>query len=124
VHMIALCLIRLAMLDASRAANTHVALLSFSRALTETRLFIRLLLIKACVLPYAAIWDDFVRRCSLHRVNSKPNRQFSRDRQEYRKNSRGLQQKRKGRKFVNKYLKPQLPDPEILKSNNGLFLLS
>ena len=44
VHMIALCLIRIAMLEASRLANVSVGQLSFARALTETRLFFKLLL--------------------------------------------------------------------------------
>lgn len=124
MHMIALCLVRMAMLDASRSVNIPVAQLSFSRALTETRLFLRLLLIKSGALSYAVVWCEFVRCCSRHRVQVKPNRQFSRNRQEYRKNSRGLQQKRKGRKFIIKYPKPHTPDPETLKSRDGLFLLS
>ena len=44
MHMIALCLIRIAMLEASRSANVSVGQLSFARALTETRLFFNLLL--------------------------------------------------------------------------------
>ncbi len=36
--MIALCLIRIAMLEASRLANVAVGQISFARALTETRL--------------------------------------------------------------------------------------
>ena len=44
VHMIALCLIRMAMLEASSLANVTVSQLSFSRALTETRLFLKKLL--------------------------------------------------------------------------------
>jgi hypothetical protein len=44
VHMISLCLIRIAMLEASHLANVTVSKLSFSRALTETRLFLKFLL--------------------------------------------------------------------------------
>jgi IS4 transposase len=43
-HMIALCLIRIAMLEASHVASICVAQLSFERALTETRLLLKLLL--------------------------------------------------------------------------------
>jgi IS4 transposase len=53
VHMIALCLIRLAMLEASRLANVSVAQLSFARALTETRLFLKFLLSAA----EAVLWS-------------------------------------------------------------------
>jgi hypothetical protein len=42
--MIALYLIRIAMLEASRLAKVSVAQFSFVRALTETRLFFKLLL--------------------------------------------------------------------------------
>jgi hypothetical protein len=124
MHMIAICLIRIATLDASRAVHLPAAQLSFSRALTETRVFLRLLLIKAAVLSYEVLWQEFVHRCSRHRTQIKPNRQFSRNRQEYRKKSRGLQKLKKGRKCVTKCLKPQTPAPEIISYREGLFLLS
>ena len=41
VHMIVCCLIRTAMLEAARLVNLSVGQLSFTRALTETRLFLR-----------------------------------------------------------------------------------
>ena len=44
VHMIVACLIRIAMLEASHLANVSVSQLSFARALTETRLFLKILL--------------------------------------------------------------------------------
>jgi hypothetical protein len=124
MHMIALCLIRIATLEASRAANIPAAQLSFSRALTETRVFLGRLLIKAAVLPYEVLWEEYVRRCSRHKIQIKPNRQFPRNQQDYRKKSRGLQEKRKGRKYVPKDHKPKTPDPEIMKFRDGLFLLS
>jgi hypothetical protein len=43
-HMITLCLIRIAMIEASHLANVSVTQLSFARALAETRLFLKLLL--------------------------------------------------------------------------------
>jgi hypothetical protein len=98
MHMITFCLIRIAMLGASRKANTTTARLSFSRALTETRIFFRVLIASVDARSYNAAWDKFVLQCSLHLVPVKPNRHFSWDRQEYRKKSRGLLPKRKGRK--------------------------
>ena len=56
MHMIALCLIRTAMIEASRLANVSVGQLSFARALTETRLFFKLLLSTADVLLWPSIW--------------------------------------------------------------------
>lgn len=126
VHMIAFCLIRLAMLEASRLVNISAGGLSFARALTETRLFFKLLIPPRREVPWASIWMAFVQCCSQHRVRSKPDRQFSRDRQEYRRKSRGLERKRPGRKpepvkdisiFDNR--------PETLKDGKGgLYLLS
>jgi hypothetical protein len=43
VHMIVVCLIRIAMLEASQLAKVCVGHLSFARALTETRLFFQLM---------------------------------------------------------------------------------
>ncbi len=70
VHMIALCLIRMAMLEASLLVNLTVGNLSFSRALTETRLFLKSLLSTADVLLWSSLYPDFVLCCSRHRVKS------------------------------------------------------
>jgi hypothetical protein len=51
-------------------------------------------------------------------------RHFSRDRQEYRKKSRGLLPKRKGRKITIKYQEPNSPAPEIMIIGVQQFLLS
>jgi hypothetical protein len=125
VHMIALCLIRLAMLEASRLANVSVAQLSFARALTETRLFLKFLLSAAEAVLWSPLWDAYVQSCSRHRVHSKPDRHFPRDRQEYRKKSRGLEQKRLGRKPKYEANQQRPPEPETRKDCKGrLFLLS
>jgi len=126
VHMIALCLIRIAMLEASRLANAPVAQLSFARALTETRLFFKFLTTTSDVLLWPSIWQAFVQCCSRHRVRFKPNRQFPRDRQQYRRKSRGLERNPRGRKpKAANGLSPQLPQPETRKDRKGrVFLLS
>ena len=129
VHMIALCLIRTAMLEASRLANVSVGQLSFARALTETRLFFKLLLSTAEVLLWPSFWAEFVQCCARHRVQSKPGRQFSRDRQQYRRKSRGLDRRRPGRKRKATSLLPPEPEtlntPQTLKDTKGrVFLLS
>jgi hypothetical protein len=125
VHMIVLCLIRIAMLEAGRLANVSVAQLSFARSLTETRLLFKLLVSTAAVDLWASIWAAFVLCCTRHRVRSKPGRQFSRDRQEYRRKSRGLEERRPGRRPKNKEATPLPPGPETRKDSKGAtFLLS
>lgn len=126
VHMIALCLIRIAMLQASRLINVSVAQLSFTRALTETRLFFNLVLKTADVLLWPSIWDAFVQSCARHRVRFKPDRQFPRDRQQYRRKSRGLERRPRGRKpKAATAPAPLPPQPETRKDGKGrVFLLS
>ena len=129
VHMIALCLIRIAMIEASYLANVSVGQLSFARALTETRLFIKLILSTSDVLLWPSIWAIFVQHCARHPVKFKPNRQFPRDRQQYRRKSRGLERHRPGRKRKTTSMLPLEPEPlnkpETLKDSKGsLFLLS
>ena len=125
MHMIALCLIRIAMLQASRLANLSVGQLSFARALTETRLFLKILVSTAQLLLWPSIWAEFVQCCSRHRVCFKPNRQFPRDRQQYRRKSRGLEQRPRGRKPKYSAVTTQQPGRETLKDSKGnLYLLS
>ena len=123
--MIVLCLIRIAMSEAGRLANASVAQLSFARALTETRLLFKLLASATALDFWPAIWQAFVLCCTRHRVRSKPGRQFPRDRQEYRRKSRGLQKRRPGRQPKNKKASPPPPGPETRKDSKGAtFLLS
>jgi hypothetical protein len=125
IHMIALCLIRSAMLAASRLKKAPMSLFSFARALTETRLFLSFLVSRAILLPWQLVWDQFVLACARHRVKFRPDRQYPRDRQEYRRKSRGLEKKRLGRKPRPNPLHPQLPKPESFKNGKGqIFLLS
>ena len=129
VHMIALCLIRIAMIEASRLANVSVGQLSFARALTETRLFFKLLLSTAELLLWPSIWAVFLQCCARHRVHFKPDRQFPRDRQQYRKKSRGLERHTPGHNSKAAPLQPSDPEtlnkPQTLKDTKGrVFLLS
>jgi hypothetical protein len=123
--MIALCLIRLAMLEASRLIQISVGQISFTRALTETRLFFKLLLSTAEGLLWPSLWEGFVHCCARHRVSINPDRHFTRDRQEYRRKSRGLEKRRRGRKPKYSSPQPKPIGPETLKDcKNRLFLLS
>ena len=125
MHMIALCLIRLAMLEAGRLIHVSVGQISFARALAETRLFFKLLLSAAEALLWPALWDVFVHCCARHRVLVKPDRHFTRDRQEYRRKSRGLQKRRRGRPPKYSCPQPKPIEPEtLIDSKDRLFLLS
>jgi hypothetical protein len=124
--MIVVCLIRIAMLEASQLAKVCVGHLSFSRALTETRLFFQLILSTGQSNSWTSMWAAFVKCCAKYRVKIKPNRQFPRDRQQYRRKSRGLERKRPGRKpKATKAVPSMLSRPETLKNTReGVYLLS
>ena len=126
VHMIVVCLIRIAMLEASQLAKVCVGHLSFARALTETRLFFQLILSTGQSNSWTSIWAAFVKCCAKYRVKIKPNRQFPRDRQQYRRKSRGLERKRPGRRPKATNIVPSLNSrPETLKNRrDGVYLLS
>ena len=125
MHMIVVCLIRIAMLDASRLKNGPVSSLSFARALTEARLFLKAIISVAANILWSLVWTQLVRSCSHQRVRSIPDRRFTRDRQEYRRKSRGLEKRRRGRKPKPTALRTQLPEPESFKNRKGeIYLLS
>ena len=112
------------MLGACRQIKLPVGQLSFARALTETRLFLKLLLTVTDVNLWAFIWTTHKCCCAKHRVTYKPDRRFTRDRQEYRRKSRGLEKRRKNSK--RKYQQTSPPaKPETHKgAKEQLFLLS
>jgi hypothetical protein len=125
MHMIALCLIRIAMLDASRLKGAPMGEFSFARALTEARLFLTSLVSRAAMLLWSLLWKQFVRSCARQRTKSKPERQFSRDRQQYRRKSRGLEKPRRRRKSKSPSTLSESQQPELLKDAKGrVFLLS
>jgi hypothetical protein len=122
MHMISCCLIRIAMLSACRQVGLPVCRLSFTRALTETRLLLKLLVANGD--PWTVIWAGYIQCCAKFHVRYKPDRQYSRDRQEYRRKARGLETRRE--KTGRKYQKPSpMPMPETRKNPKGQeFLLS
>ncbi len=124
VHMIAVCLIRIAMLEGSRLKKLSVAQISFVRALTETRLFFKLLSATPETRFWPLVWEVYVQCCAQYRVKFKPDRRFPRDQQEYRRKSRGLEIRRRGCK--RKYKEAShLSQPETHKDLKGqVFLLS
>lgn len=125
VHMISICLIRMAMLAAGRMKNAPVSSFSFARALTETRRFLSSIVSSAKLLPWMLVYGCFIHACARHRVSFKYGRVFSRNKQEYRKKSRGLERKRPGRKPKFKSIKPSAPLPEVFNDLKGrCFLLS
>jgi hypothetical protein len=120
MHMIVCCLIRIAMLSACRQVGLPVGQLSFARALTETRLFLKLVLSQDD--SWTEIWASYIQCCSKFYVRYKPNRQYSRDRQEYRKKARGLERRRE--RTGRKYPEPSpLSMPETRKNAKGQLIL-
>jgi Transposase DDE domain len=120
MHMIVCCLIRIAMLNACRRVGLAIGELSFARALTETRLFLKLVLTEAG--SWTAIWATYVLSCAKFPVRYRPNRQYSRDRQQYRRKARGLETRRK--KTGRKYQEPSpMPMPETRKNAKGQVIL-
>jgi hypothetical protein len=97
VHMIAVCLIRLAMLEAAGSPSGGVAHLSFTRSLTETRVFFGWI---GCpdAPPFEQLYASYVLLCARYKVRIRPGRSFPRKQQEYRRKARGLEVKRRGRK--------------------------
>lgn len=118
------CLIRIAMLDGSRMHGLSVGQIGFTRALTETRLLLKKLLSTDEQCLWVTIWAIYIQCCAHHWVKSKPNRQFSRDREEYRRKSRGLDKPRPDRN--RKYKEASRPQkPETRKeAKRQDFLLS
>jgi len=124
VHMIAVCLIRIAMLEAGPLKNLFVTQISFVRALTETRFFFKLLSATPEMCFWPLMWEAYVQCCAQYRVKFKPDRRFPRDQQEYRRKSRGLEKRRRGCKLKYKEAS-QLSQPETHKDLKGqVFLLS
>lgn len=96
MHMIAVLLIRRTMLEAASKRRINPAKLSFSRALTEARVFLGR--ISGAVASVARkAYDCFVSQCARYVISVKPGRSFSRDQQEYRAKARGLERKPRGR---------------------------
>jgi hypothetical protein len=114
------------MLEAGRLANLSVARLSFARALTETRLFFKRLLSSAENIPRDSFWAAFISCCARHPIKFKPDRQFPRNKQQYRRKSRGLERLPNGRKpIAAKAASTSSSSPETLKNIKGeLYLLS
>ena len=95
------------------------ARLSFSRALTEARVFLRRVAGAALAAARKAC-QEFVQQCARYVITVKPGRSFPRDRQEYRANARGLRQKPRGR--PRKPTEPYALEnsmPETLTSQKG-----
>lgn len=120
VHMVVCCLIRIGMLSACRQVGLPVGQLSFARALTETRLLLKILL--AAADSWTILWASYVQCCAKFHVRYKPDRQYSRDRQEYRRKSRDLERRRE--KAGRKYRKPSpAPMPETRNNAKGHMIL-
>jgi hypothetical protein len=111
VHLILVCLIRRALLEAAGKAGVKIEHLSFARCLTQIRVFFRRLG-RSCLLEFKHLYAGLIDGCAKLRVLIKPDRSFSRDRQKYRRKARGLEPKPRGRRP-----KPTAPCPPAREVN-------
>jgi hypothetical protein len=107
VHLVTVCLIRMTMLAAARQAGLKVGQLSFSRSLTQIRVFFRRLA-RLPRLSGQTLYASLIQTCSTLQLRIQPGRSFPRDRQEYRRKKRGLPPKRRAAKPVTSRPKPQV----------------
>ncbi|MEK7153672.1 MAG: IS4 family transposase, partial [Patescibacteria group bacterium] len=106
------CLIRIAGWRAASKRGVKPGVISFSKALTRTRIFFRTISGSRDPVDFSDAYQELVDGCAKGLVNSKPGRSFSRDRQEYRKKSRGLVKKRRGRPRKHVYVPEIKPETD------------
>ncbi len=113
--MILACLVRLATTEAAKAKRILPSALSFSRALTETRVFFKQTVSQVCKIDWLTAYWHYVKQCGRYLVKVKPGRSFSRDKQVYRKKGRGLERGPVGRPRT--VIPPPLPPEEEFITN-------
>lgn len=118
MHMIAATLIRTTMLEASKKRRIRSARLSFCRAVTEARVFLRRVAGVTAEAAYEA-YKAFVKQCSLYVVKDEPGRSFSRDKQEYRAKSREIKMRGRRRKKTTAPFIMENSSPETLTNLKG-----
>lgn len=117
MHMIAAVLIRRTMLQAAEKARVKPAVLSYSKALTEMRVFLRRIAgISKEVLQ--DVYGQFIANCARYMIESKPGRSYSRSKQEYRAKSRGLETTKK--KKPPTQTNPYMTSDETIKLSGGI----
>lgn len=122
--MILACLIRLTMAEAAKAKGLAPGALSFCRALTEARVFLKKLSSQTCKIDWSSAYRHFRNQCAKFIIKVKPGRSFPRDKQVYRKKGRGLLRKPVGR--PPSVVPPPLPpEDEFITNQKGIsYLLS
>lgn len=122
MKMILACLIRLAMGKAAKAKGLLPGALSFSRALTETRVFFKQLISQVCKVQWPAAYLHYALECGRYIIKVKPERSFSRNKQVYRKKGRGLERRPVGRPRT--IIPPPLPpEEEFITTEKGISYL-
>ena len=124
VKMIFTCLIRLTMAEAAKEKGILPPDLSFCRALTETRLFLKRVVAHSFQTTGLVVYRKFITECGRYLNKAKPGRSFPRDKQIYRRKARGLEKRKVGRPPTKHIPKP-LNEPEIITDwKNTCYLLS
>jgi len=107
--LILACLTRLAIAKAAKKRRTVPGMISFAKALGETRRFILRIIDSSAPRSFETAYGLLVAYCARHKITVRPGRRFSRDKQEYRRKSRGLVRGKVGR--------PRKPTPKIKKED-------
>ena len=123
-QMIVACMAKLAMGEAAAAAGLTPGSLSFAHAYVGLkRLFLRALRSAG---SGEGSWEDdrrdYIGQCAKHKARGKPGRSYPRDKQQYRRKSRGLLKKRRGRPHI-KVERQKRPEPETLTNLKGMTVL-
>lgn len=107
--LILVCLTRLAIAKAAKKRRTVPGMSSFAKAYGETRRFILRIIDSAAPRKFETEHGLLVAYCARHRITVRPGRVFTRDKQEYRRKSRGLVKGKVGR--------PRKPTPKTRRED-------
>lgn len=122
--LIVVCLVRLSAAAAADSLGLMPSIISFVKVLEEVRLFLRKITSPLHGGTFGSCLRELIARCAKFLIDIRPGRSFPRDKQEYRRISRGLVKKGRGRPPT-KYHAVKTQKPELLKSKNNVsFLLS
>jgi hypothetical protein len=112
---------RLATVAAADSAGLMPSIISFSKTLLEVKMFLRKITSQSGG-AFAKLYSELIASCAKLRIDIRPVRSFPRDKIAYRRISRKLLKKRRGRKpQVNIVM--QNEKPELLRIINGNTIL-
>lgn len=120
--LIAVCLVRLSAVAAADSVGLMPSRISFAKVLEEVRLFMRKITSQLYGETFESCIQELIAKCAKFLIDIRPGRSFPRDKQIYRRISRGLVKKRRGRPTKIIYV-PEPPGPEVLTMGNCAAIL-